>query len=112
MKHKVSKELLDYDPIPSIIRELEDVVEYLNVQNRIYEAAILSKDFNHPDIEKIDIEQTIKDLKERNRILTIENEALLKSKNMFSERCKEGNRQLAYWQKRINQNSHSEGTTK
>ena len=112
MKYKISKELLEYDPYPDFIRELEDTVEYLKEQKRVFEAAIASKDFHHPDIEKIDIEQTVKDLKERIRILTIENEALLKSKNMFAERCKENYRQLAYWEKRIKQNPHSEGATK
>jgi|APGre2960657444_1045066.scaffolds.fasta_scaffold252856_2 hypothetical protein len=111
MKYKISKELLEYDPYPDFIRELEDTVEYLKAQKRAFEAAIASKDFHHPDLEKIDIEQTFKDLKERICILNIENEALLKSGDMFAERCKENYRKLAYWEKRIKQDSHSEGAS-
>jgi len=112
MKHNISIEALDYDPYPDFIRELEDTIEYLEEQNRVFKAAIASKEFNHPDLEKIDIQETIKDLNVHIRILNIDNEALLKSKDMFAERCKDGYRQIAYWEKRIKQNPHSKGAAK
>jgi len=112
MKHNISKETLDYDPYPDFISELEDTIEYLEEQNRVFKAAISSKEFNHPDLEKIDIHETIKDLNDHIRVLNIDNEALIKSKAMFAERCDEAYMQLAYWQKRIKQNPHSEGVSK
>jgi hypothetical protein len=112
MKHKISKEMRANDLYPDFIRELEDTIEYLKEQNCIFEAAILSNNFNHADLERVDINETIKDLNELIRVLNIDNEALIKSKAMFAERCDEAYIQLAYWQKRIKQNPHSEGVSK
>ena len=41
---------------------------------------------NASEIEKIDIEETVENLRERNRILEIENKALRESRDMFQNR--------------------------
>jgi transposase len=68
------------------IAELTDTVNLLAEENTLFRDKIAMGQWNASEIEKIDIEETVANLRERNRILEIENKALRESRDMFQNR--------------------------
>ena len=74
------------DEKDQIIAELTDTVNLLAEENTLFRDKIAMGQWNASEIEKIDIEETVANLRERNRILEIENKALRESRDMFQNR--------------------------
>jgi len=68
------------------IAELTDTINLLAEENTLFRDKIAMGQWNASEIEKIDIEETVANLRERNRILEIENKALRESRDMFQNR--------------------------
>lgn len=79
MEQKVS-ELSDQ------LNELGDTVNILSDENSLLRDKIAIGQWNASEIEKIDIEETVANLRERVRILEIDNKALRDSRDMFQNR--------------------------
>ena len=67
------------------IGELTDVVAQLEEENKKLRDAVALGQFDATEIEKIDIEETLAELREENRVLRIENEALKKSRDQYQK---------------------------
>jgi GH18 family chitinase len=75
-----------YDPTEEKMRELIDTIESLADENTILRDKIAIGQWNASEIEKIDIEETVANLREQIRILEIDNQALRESRDMFQNR--------------------------
>jgi exonuclease VII small subunit len=65
------------------INSLGDTVNVLSDENTVFRDKIAIGQWNASEIEKIDIEETVADLRERVRILEIDNKALRDSRDMY-----------------------------
>ena len=68
------------------VNELGDTVNILSDENNLLRDKIAIGQWNASEIEKIDIEETVANLRERVRILEIDNKALRDSRDMFQSR--------------------------
>lgn len=68
------------------VNELGDTVNILSDENNLLRDKIAVGQWNASEIEKIDIEETVANLRERVRILEIDNKALRDSRDMFQSR--------------------------
>jgi len=68
------------------INSLGDTVNILSDENTVLRDKIAIGQWNASEIEKIDIEETVANLRERIRILEIDNKALRDSRDMFQNR--------------------------
>jgi hypothetical protein len=68
------------------VNELGDTVNILSDENSLLRDKIAIGQWNASEIEKIDIEETVANLRERVRILEIDNKALRDSRDMFQSR--------------------------
>lgn len=75
-----------YDEKEDRIRELTDVISQLDEENTLLKDKIAIGSWDASDIEKIDVEDTIKELREQIRLLEIDNKALRESRDMFQHR--------------------------
>jgi hypothetical protein len=75
-----------YDPTEEKMRELIDTIQSLADENTILRDKIAVGQWNASEIEKIDIEETVANLREQIRILEIDNQALRESRDMFQNR--------------------------
>lgn len=71
------------------IGELTDTINSLAEENTVLRDKIAIGQWDASEIEKIDAEQTIKDLREQIRVLEIDNKALRESRDMYQNRCAE-----------------------
>jgi hypothetical protein len=68
------------------VNELGDTVNILSDENSLLRDKIAIGQWNASEIEKIDIEETVANLRERVRILEIDNKALRDSRDMYQSR--------------------------
>jgi hypothetical protein len=66
--------------------ELADTVNDLSAENQRLRDAIAIGQWDASDIEKIDVQETIEELREKIRLLEIDNAALRDSRDMFQNR--------------------------
>lgn len=76
----------DYDEDEEKIRELCHTIEQLAEENTILRDKIAIGQWNASEIEKIDIEETVTNLREQLRVLEIDNKALRESRDMYQNR--------------------------
>ena len=76
----------DYDEDEEKIRELCHTIEQLAEENTILRDKIAIGQWNASEIEKIDIEETVANLREQLRVLEIDNKALRESRDMYQNR--------------------------
>jgi hypothetical protein len=76
----------DYDPAEEKMRELIDTITNLADENTILRDKIAIGQWDASEIEKIDAEEVIANLREQVRILEIDNNALRESRDMFQNR--------------------------
>lgn len=76
----------DYDPAEEKMRELMDTITHLADENTVLRDKIAIGQWDASEIEKIDAEETIANLREQIRILEIDNQALRESRDMFQNR--------------------------
>lgn len=76
----------NYDPAEEKMRELMDTITNLADENTLLRDKIAVGQWDASEIEKIDAEETIKNLREQIRILEIDNNALRESRDMFQNR--------------------------
>jgi hypothetical protein len=75
-----------YDPQEEKLKELMDTVTNLADENTLLRDKIAVGQWDASEIEKIDAEETIANLREQVRILEIDNQALRESRDMFQNR--------------------------
>lgn len=75
-----------YDPTEDKMRELMDTITSLADENTLLRDKIALGQWDASEIEKIDAEETIANLREQIRILEIDNAALRESRDMFQNR--------------------------
>jgi hypothetical protein len=75
-----------YDPAEEKMRELMDTVTHLSDENTVLRDKIAIGQWDASEIEKIDAQETIENLREQIRILEIDNQALRESRDMFQNR--------------------------
>jgi hypothetical protein len=75
-----------YDPSEEKLKELMDTVTHLADENTVLRDKIAIGQWDASEIEKIDAEETIANLREQVRILEIDNQALRESRDMFQNR--------------------------
>ena len=75
-----------YDPAEEKMRELMDTITHLSDENTILKDKIAIGQWDASEIEKIDAQETIENLREQIRILEIDNQALRESRDMFQNR--------------------------
>lgn len=76
----------DYDPTEEKMRELIDTITHLADENTVLRDKIAIGQWDASEIEKIDAEEVIANLREQVRILEIDNQALRESRDMFQNR--------------------------
>ena len=75
-----------YDPEEEKLQELMDTITNLADENTVLRDKIAIGQWDASEIEKIDAEETIKNLREHIRVLEIDNQALRESRDMFQNR--------------------------
>jgi hypothetical protein len=75
-----------YDPAEEKMRELMHTIDSLAEENTLLRDKIAIGQWDASEIEKIDAEETIANLREQIRILEIDNQALRESRDMFQNR--------------------------
>lgn len=75
-----------YDPAEEKMQELMDTITHLADENTLLRDKIALGQWDASEIEKIDAEETIANLREQIRILEIDNAALRESRDMFQNR--------------------------
>lgn len=76
----------EYDPAEEKMRELMDTITHLSDENTVLRDKIAIGQWDASEIEKIDAQETIENLREQIRILEINNQALRESRDMFQNR--------------------------
>jgi chromosome segregation ATPase len=76
----------EYDPAEEKMRELMDTITNLSDENTVLRDKIAIGQWDASEIEKIDAQETIENLREQIRILEIDNQALRESRDMFQNR--------------------------
>jgi len=76
------------------IGELTDTINSLAEENTVLRDKIAIGQWDASEIEKIDAEQTIKDLREQIRVYEIDNKSLRESRDMYQNRCAELTRSI------------------
>jgi hypothetical protein len=76
----------EYDPAEEKMQELMDTITHLADENTVLRDKIAIGQWDASEIEKIDAEETIANLREQIRILEIDNHALRESRDMFQNR--------------------------
>ena len=90
-----------YDEKEDKIRELTDVITQLDEEVTLLKDKISIGQWDASEIEKIDVEDTIKELREQVRLLEIDNKALRESRDMFQNRNAELMKTVNYLQKKL-----------
>ena len=87
-KAKVPKEIYRPEPVQedSKVHELSETVDQLAEENTRLKDKIAVGQWDATDIEKIDVQELIADLREQIRILEIDNKALRESRDMYQAR--------------------------
>ena len=85
-KPDVSSAPSEVDILTDKIRELTDTIDAVSEENTVLRDKIALGQWDASDIEKIDAEETIKELREQIRLLEIDNKALRESRDMFQNR--------------------------
>ena len=87
-KAKVPKEIYRPEPVQedSKVHELSETVDQLAEENIRLKDKIAVGQWDATDIEKIDVQELIADLREQIRILEIDNKALRESRDMYQAR--------------------------
>lgn len=83
------------------IGELTDTINSLAEENTVLRDKIAIGQWDASEIEKIDAEETIKDLREQIRVLEIDNKALRESRDMYQNRCAEMARSVKSLQSKL-----------
>lgn len=83
--------------------ELTDLINQLSEENTKLKDAVALGQFDATEIEKIDIQDTLEQLREENRRLKIENEALIKSRDDYQKENAELIRTVKSLQKKLKQ---------
>jgi ParB-like chromosome segregation protein Spo0J len=94
-------EVEPYDENEDKIRELSDVITQLDEQVTLLKDKIAIGQWDASEIEKIDVEETLADLRERIRLLEIDNKALRESRDMFQNRNAELMKTVTYLQRKL-----------
>ena len=76
----------NYDPQEEKLRELMQTITHLADENTVLRDKVSIGQWDASEIEKIDAEETIKNLREQVRVLEIDNQALRESRDMFQNR--------------------------
>jgi hypothetical protein len=92
-----------YDENEDKIVELTDVINQLADENTVLRDKISLGQWDASDIEKMDIEETVKDLREQVRLLEIDNKALRDSRDMFQHRNAELMKTVASLKRKLQQ---------
>jgi hypothetical protein len=90
-----------YDEKEDKIRELSEVITQLDEENTLLKDKISIGLWDASDIEKIDVEDTITELREQIRLLEIDNKALRESRDMFQNRNAELMKTVNYLQRKL-----------
>lgn len=99
---KVSEpEVAPYDEKEDKIRELSEVITQLDEEVTLLKDKIAIGQWDASDIEKIDVEDTIAELREQVRLLEIDNKALRESRDMFQNRNAELMKTVNYLQRKL-----------
>ena len=85
-KAEPEEEQNEYDPAEEKMRELMDTITNLSDENTVLRDKIAIGQWDASEIEKIDAQETIENLREQIRILEIDNQALRESRDMFQNR--------------------------
>lgn len=80
------KDEAEYDPTEEKMRELIDTITHLADENTVLRDKIAIGQWDASEIEKIDAEEVIQNLREQVRVLEIDNQALRESRDMFQNR--------------------------
>jgi exonuclease VII small subunit len=75
-----------YDEKEDKIKELTEVITQLDEEVTLLKDKISIGAWDASEIEKIDVEDTIKELREQIRLLEIDNKSLRESRDMFQHR--------------------------
>ena len=76
-------------PLKETIHELKEVVNSLSDENTVLRDKIAIGQWDASEIEKIDAQETMADMRERIRILEIDNETIRHDRDMWQNRCAE-----------------------
>ena len=91
-----------YNPEEEKLQELMDTITNLADENTVLRDKIAIGQWDASEIEKIDAEETIKNLREQIRILEIDNQALRESRDMFQNRNAELIKSVNSLKKKLN----------
>lgn len=94
-------EIEEYDPVQDEIKELGHTIESLEAENIKLKDAIAIGAWDASDIEKLDAEQTIKELREKIRILEIDNKSLRESRDTYQNQNSDLMKTVASLQKKL-----------
>jgi hypothetical protein len=94
-------EVEPYDESEDKIRELSEVITQLDEEVTLLKDKIAIGQWDASEIEKIDVEETLVDLRERIRLLEIDNKALRESRDMFQNRNAELMKTVTYLQRKL-----------
>lgn len=102
---KVTKpDVTTEDPLAELKQqnaELIEVVNSLSDENTVLRDKIAIGQWDASEIEKIDAEETMADLRERIRILEIDNKTIRNDRDMYQNRCAEHAKTIKYLQNKL-----------
>jgi predicted nucleic acid-binding Zn-ribbon protein len=82
----INEDKIAIDNLNDQISGLSDTINELSNENTILKDKIAIGQWDATDMEKMDVEETIKDLREQVRVLEIENRALREGRDMYQNR--------------------------
>jgi len=100
-KAETKPDVEPYDEKEDKIRELSEVITQLDEEVTLLKDKIAIGQWDASEIEKIDVEETIAELREQVRLLEIDNKALRESRDMFQNRNAELMKTVSYLQKKL-----------
>jgi len=85
-KQKKVVEIVEAEQESDTLAELTDTINELHTENQKLKDAIAIGQWDASEIEKLDIQETVEELREKARVLEIDNAALRDSRDMFQAR--------------------------
>lgn len=89
----------NYDPRDDMLKELADTIQSLIEENTLLRDKNLIGQWNATEIEKIDVTETLEELRRKNSLLEKENISLVGDRNWYQNRAAEISGSRNYWEK-------------
>ena len=88
-----------YDPKDDLLQELAETIDSLLKENTLLRDKVSIGQYDATEIERIDIAQTLQDLRKSNELLELTNKSLTESRNWYQNQVAQAISSRNYWEK-------------